>query len=128
MFIVTRLISKTKLVESNVALCTFVKLFLVENNWNLLYLPYQWSSYLWRDVCCKIFCIGNSRELLQCFSFSRLKSTILGILKYVILGKLQYFSFQEIEMCCSPEIKMCHFRGIEMRYFWEIKISHFWDI
>lgn len=42
---IRRSICKTKFVESNVALFTFLKLFLVENDWNVLYLQYQLFSY-----------------------------------------------------------------------------------
>ena len=96
------------------------------------YLAHFWRMILlnglWHAVCRKIFGFGNSRELLQCFSFGWLKRTIFGRLKYVILGKLQYFSFQEIEIFRCREIKMCHFRKIEISHFRDSKILQFsWD-
>ena len=56
----------------------------------------------------KVFPFGNLRELLQCFSFARLKRTIFWRFKYVILTKLQDFSFREIEMCHFREIEISH--------------------
>ena len=73
---------------------------------------------------------GNSRELLQCFSFRRLSRTIFGRmkcaifgrLKYVILGKLQYFSFREIEMSFSGDW------NVQFSGDWNVSISGEWNI
>ena len=84
----------------------------------------------------KVFPFGNLRELLQCFSFARLKRTIFWRFKYVILrncntsvsGKWKCVVLGRLKCVILRKLKCVIFERFKYLIFRILKYLKSWDI